>query len=270
MRNPRCLRPSGSGGHASPFRAEFWALVKRLWPPPRRLRDQDRLQALPDPERPAPSECVPAILAPAPSVVLERDPGGSAHPARPGRGYLNAAPSALVGDLGFESLGRLLRVPSESQPGQVIPFREDVLSLPQENTDFRGADIVGFRFLQDRLARIDDRLGLLDLGPAELHRAFDLTLLALHREPLRAFEEIARLPVLADGDRGAGGLMEPLRLLHVRADVPREGNVIGHEADRFLNLANPTEPGVLGPLAGLDKTLPRGGQTVPIEIVASA
>src|SRR5207245_6168727 len=69
---------------------------------------------------------------------------------------------------------------------------------------------------------------------------------------------------------GAGGWVESVGPLPVRPDVPRQGNVTGHEANRFLDLANATEPGVLGALAGLDKSLPRGGQTVPIEFVAPA
>src|SRR5947199_10200197 len=86
------------------------------------LWNQDRLQALPDAERAAPSECGPAILAPAPSVILERDARGSTHPARSGCGLLDAPPPALVGDLGFEPLSRFLRVPGVGQSRQVIDF----------------------------------------------------------------------------------------------------------------------------------------------------
>src|SRR5437867_12473073 len=94
------------------------------------LWNQDRFQALPDAERAAPSERGPAILAPAPSVILERDARGSTHPARSGCGLLDAPPPALVGDLGFEPLSRFLRVPGEGQSRQVNAFREGVPGLP--------------------------------------------------------------------------------------------------------------------------------------------
>src|SRR5712692_2399535 len=126
----------------------------------RDLRNQDCFQALPDPERPAPSERVPAILTAAPSVILERHAGGSAHPARAGCGLLDPAPPTLVGDLRFEPLSRLLRVSCEGQPGQVVPFREDVSRLTKEHADFGRAEVIRLRLLQDGLARADDRLGL--------------------------------------------------------------------------------------------------------------
>src|SRR5438876_10210872 len=194
---------------------------------PRGLRNQDRLQTLPNPERPAPSERVPAILTAAPSIILECDAGGAAHPAHAGCGFLDPAPTTLVGDLRFEPLRRLLRVSRECEPGQVVPFREDVLRLPKEHADFGRTEVVRFRLLQNGLARADDRLGLLDLGLAELHRPLDLSLLAFHREPLCPFEEISRVAVLSDGDRGPRGLMELLRLLRVCAGVPGAGDVVG-------------------------------------------
>src|SRR2546422_8261460 len=122
------------------------------------LRNQDRFQALPDAERAAPSERGPAILAPAPSVILERDARGSTHPARSRCGPLDATPPALVVDLGFEPLGRFLRIPGEGQSRQVIAFREDVLGLPKEDADLGRAEVVGLRLLQAGLARVDDRL----------------------------------------------------------------------------------------------------------------
>src|SRR5439155_1711748 len=143
---------------------------------PRGLRNQDCLQALPNPERPAPSERVPAILTAAPSIVLERDAGGAAHPARARGWFLNPAPTTLVGDLRLEPLSRLLRV-----------------SL---------------------------------------------------------------------------GLKELLRLLRVCADVPGEGDVIGDESDRFLDLANSSKPRVLRTLAGLDEALPRRRKLIPVQGVA--
>src|SRR2546425_10957881 len=203
------------------------------------LRNQDRFQALPDAERPAPSERGPAVLAPAPSVILERDARGSTPPARSRCGPLDATPPALVVDLGFEPLGRFLRIPGEGQSRQVIAFREDVLGLPKEDADLGRAEVVGLRLLQDGLARVDDRLGLLHLGLTELHRPLDLSLLTFHREPLRTLEEISRMSVLPGGDRGLRRLMEILRLPHVRSDVPRKANVVGDESDRFLDLANP-------------------------------
>src|SRR5438034_904877 len=212
---------------------------------PRGLRNQDCLQALPNPERAAPSERVPAILTAAPSIVLERDAGGAAHPARARGWFLNPAPTTLVGDLRLEPLSRLLRVSRECEPGQVVPFREDVLRLPKEHANFGRTEVVRLRLLQNGLARADDRLGLLDLGLAELHRPLDLSLLAFHREPLRPLEQIAGVAVLSDGDRGPRGLMELLRLLRVCADVPGEGDVIGDESDRFLDLANSSKPRVL-------------------------
>src|SRR5439155_580156 len=133
---------------------------------PRGLRNQDCLQALPNPERAAPSERVPAILTAAPSIVLERDAGGAAHPARARGWFLNPAPTTLV------------------------------------------------------------------------------------------------------GDRGPRGLMELLRLLRVCADVPGEGDVIGDESDRFLDLANSSKPRVLRTLAGLDEALPRRRKLIPVQGVA--
>src|SRR2546425_3704209 len=160
------------------------------------LRNQDRFQALPDAERAAPSEGGPAILAPAPSVILECDARGSTHPARSGCGPLDATPPALVVDLGFEPLSRFLRIPGEGQSRQVIAFRENVPGLPKENADLGRAEVVRLRFLQDGLARANDRLGLLDLRLTQLHRPLDLSLLTFHREPLRALEEISRMAVL--------------------------------------------------------------------------
>src|SRR6266705_3684723 len=235
---------------------------------PRGLRNQDGLQALPNPERPAPAERVPAILTAAPSVILECDAGGAAHPARARGGPLDPAPTTLVGDLRLEPLRRLLRVSCECQPGQVVPFREDVLRLPKEYADFCRTEVVRFRLLQNGLARADDRLGLLDLGLAELHRPLDLSLLTLHREPLCPLEEISRVAVLSDGDCGPRGLMELLRLLRVCADVPGEGDVIGDESDRFLDLANPSKPRFFRTLAGLDEALPRRRKLIPVQGVA--
>src|SRR5438876_553999 len=185
---------------------------------PRGLRNQDCLQALPNPERAAPSERVPAILTAAPSIVLERDAGGAAHPARARGWFLNPAPTTLVGDLRLEPLSRLLRVSRECEPGQVVPFREDVLRLPKEHANFGRTEVVRLRLLQNGLARADDRLGLLDLGLAELHRPLDLSLLAFHREPLRPLEQIAGVAVLSDGDRG------PLR---AHGPPPRLGPGLG-------------------------------------------
>src|SRR5437867_3558554 len=232
------------------------------------LRNQDGLQALPDPKRPAPSERVPTILTAAPSVILERDAGGSAHPARAGCGSLDPAPTTLIGDLRFEPLSGLLRVSSEGQPGQVVALREDISRLSKENANFSRAEVVRLRLLQDGLARANDRLSPLDLGLAHLHRPLDLSLLAFHRESLRALEQIPRVAVLAHGHGRPRRLMELLCLVHVRADVPRERNVIGDESNRFLDLANPTEPRVLRSLACLDETLPRRGQLIPVEGVA--
>src|SRR5881296_1597393 len=232
------------------------------------LWNQDRFQALPDAERTAPSERGPAVLAPAPSVILERDARGSTHPARSRCGPLDATPPALVVDLGFEPLSRFLRIPGEGQSRQVIAFRENVPGLPKENADLGRAEVVRLRFLQDGLARANDRLGLLDLSLPELHRPLDLSLLTFHREPLRAFEEIPRVAVLAGGDGGLRRLMEFLCLAHVRSDVPRKANVVRDESNRFLDLANPAEPRVLHSLGRLDETLPRRGKPIPVEGVA--
>src|SRR5881296_1216080 len=232
------------------------------------LWNQDRFQALPDAERTAPSERGPAILAPAPSVILERDARGSTHPARSRCGPLDATPPALVVDLGFEPLGRFLRIPGEGQSGQVIAFREDVLGLPKEDADLGRAEVVGLRLLQAGLARVDDRLGLLDLRLTELHRPLDLSLLTFHREPLRALEEIARVAVLAGGDGGLRRLMELLRLPHVGSDVPCEADVVGDDPDRLLDVANPADPRVLHALRGLDEALARRGEPIPVEEVA--
>src|SRR5207247_1705195 len=113
------------------------------------------------------------------------DTGGAADPARARGWFLNPAPTTLVGDLRLEPLSRLLRVSRECEPGQVVPFREDVLRLPKEHANFGRTEVVRLRLLQNGLARADDRLGLLDLGLAELHRPLDLSLLGFPREPLR-------------------------------------------------------------------------------------
>src|SRR5256886_1725313 len=232
------------------------------------LWNQDRFQALPDAERAAPSERGPAILAPAPSVTLDRDARGSTPPARPRCGPLDATPPALVVDLGFEPLSRFLGVPGEGQSGQVIAFREDILGLPKEDADLGRAEVVGLRVLQDGLARVDDRLGLLHLRLTELHRPLDLSLLTFHREPLRTLEEIARVAVLAGGDGRLRRLMELLRLPHVGSDVPCEADVVGDDPDRLLDVANPADPRVLHALRGLDEALARRGEPIPVEEVA--
>src|SRR2546426_6381122 len=232
------------------------------------LWNQARFQALPDAERTAPSERGPAGLAPPPSVTLDRDARGSTPPARSRCGPLDATPPALVVDLGFEPLGRFLRIPGEGQSRQVIAFREDVLGLPKEDADLGRAEVVRLRLLQAGVARVDDRLGLLDLRLTELHRPLDLSLLTFHREPLRALEEIARVAVLAGGDGGLRRLMELLRLPHVGSDVPCEADVVGDDPDRLLDVANPADPRVLHALRGLDEALARRGEPIPVEEVA--
>ena len=142
------------------------------------------------------------------------------------------------------------------------------MGLPKEHANFGRTEVVRLRLLQNGLARADDRLGLLDLGLAELHRPLDLSLLAFHREPLRPLEQIAGVAVLSDGDRGPRGLMELLRLLRVCADVPGEGDVIGDKSDRFLDLANSSKPRVLRTPAGLDEALPRRRKLIPVQGVA--
>src|SRR5207249_442660 len=206
------------------------------------LWNQDRFQALPAAERTAPSERGPAVLAPAPSVILERDARGSTHPARSRCGPLDATPPALVVDLGFEPLGRFLRIPGEGQSRQVIAFREDVLGLPKEDADLGRAEVVGLRLLQAGLARVDDRLGLLDLRLTELHRPLDLSLLTFHGEPITVEEVAPSLPrVFGQGDRGT--------------EVRGLANRISGEGEQ---IPHPVRLPLVGHLRGPDEVLQEG------------
>src|SRR5207245_11749104 len=107
-----------------------------------------------------------AILASSSPVVLEAVAPRAADAANPGRGLLNSAMSAFVGNLCLEPLRGFLCVLRERQACKIVALGEDVPRLSQERPDFGYAQIIRLRLFEDRLARAEARLGLLDLRPA--------------------------------------------------------------------------------------------------------
>src|SRR5256884_6499578 len=186
----------------SPFRivAETWARDKRVWsrtpgglaPEENAPRSgsQEISKAFQNAEWTPPAERVAAFGASAPSVILERHASGSTDPADARSRLLNPASASFLLNLGLEVPCRLFRVPRERQAREVIALRQDVPGLPKQGPDFRGAQVVGLRLLQDRFVGVEDRRGLLHLGASDLDAPLDLPLLALHpkapRPPERA------------------------------------------------------------------------------------
>src|SRR5207245_2416491 len=211
--------PVGAAGRASPSARNSGDSIKDyghvagLW-------DQDRLQALPDPERAAPSERGPAILAPAPSVILECDTRGSTHPARSGCGLLDAAPPTLVGDLGceplraFEEISRVAVLPGGDRGLRRVM---EILRLPHVRSDVpRKANVVGDE--SDRFLDLAD-----PAGPRVLHSLGGLDeTLPRRGKPIPVEEVAPSLPcVFGQGDR-----CTEVRGLANR--IPREGEQIAH------------------------------------------
>src|SRR2546427_9317946 len=212
---------------------------ERLWTSRRRAsgsRGEEGSQALPHAERTAPTERAAAILASSPPVVLEDDAPRTADAANPGRGLLNSAMSAFVGDLCLEQLRGFLRVLRKRQARKIVALGEDVPGLSQERPDFGYAQIIRLRLFEDRFARAEDRLGLLDLRLSELHRSVDLPLLTFHGEPLGALQQVPGTAVLARGNRGLRGFVEFLRFPDIGAAIAGDRDVVRNGTDRLLDL----------------------------------
>src|SRR5205807_4519425 len=111
-------------------------------------------------------------------------------------------------------------------------------------------------FLEDRFARDENRTSFLDLRLAKPDCPFDLLLLALHREPFGPLEQVARMAMLARGDRLAGRGIKLLGFTHVRADVPGEFDVARDRPDRIRPVTYPARPGVVRALRGFQEALP--------------
>src|SRR2546428_490344 len=94
------------------------------------LRNEERSEALPHTERPAPSERRPAIRTAAPAIILERHAPRATHPADSGLRFQDSPVLPLLVDLAFEVPRRLFGIPRERQSGEIVAFREDVLRLP--------------------------------------------------------------------------------------------------------------------------------------------
>src|SRR6266571_637526 len=207
-----------------------------------RLWSEERPETLPYAERTSPAEDAAAVRAPSPAVVVERDPPRRTDAAHPRHGFRNATPPTFLVDLSLEVAGRLLRIAGEGEAREVVALAEDVPRLTQERAHLGRAQIVRLRLLQDRLARRDDRLRLLDLRLPQLNRAFDLPLLTLHREALRAFQEVPGPAVLHRRDRGPRLVQEALGLPHVGALLPGvfgegdRGPQVRHLPDRVPRL----------------------------------
>src|SRR5205807_2047899 len=202
-----------------------------------RLSDETA-ESLPHADRTAPSEGVAAITATAPSIVLEGDPSGSADIADARTGFLDSAVAAFVLDLRLESPRGLFRIPGEREAGEIVALRQDVLCLPEQRPDLRRVEVVRLGLLEDRFACDENRTSFLDLRLAKPDRPFDLLLLALHREPFGPLEQVARMTMLARGDRLSGRGMKLLGLSHLRADVPGEFDVardLGARRRRSMN-----------------------------------
>src|SRR5205807_162064 len=227
-------------------------------------------KSLPHADRTAPSEGVAAITATAPSIVLEGDPSGSADIADARTRFLDSAVAAFVLDLRLESPRGLFRIPSEREAGEIVALGQDILCLPEQCPDLRRIEVVRFGFLEDRFARDENRASFLDLRLAKLDRPFNLLLLALHREPFGPFEQVARMAMLARGDRLAGRGMKLLGFPHLRADIPGEFDVARDRPDRILHVPDPTRAGVVRALRGLQEALPCGPEPTPVQEVGPA
>src|SRR5438309_6267485 len=258
--------------------AESWVRDKRVWS--RRghsivlnavsgLSDETA-ESLPHADRTAPSEGVAAITATPPPIVLEGDPSGSADVADPGTRFLDSAVAAFVVDLSLESPRRLFRVPRERETAEVVALGQDVLCLPEHRPDLSGVQVVRLGFLEDRFARDENRSSFLDLRVAKLDRPFNLLLLALHREPFGPFEQVARMAMLARGNRLSGRGMKLLGFPHLRADIPGEFDVARYGPDRILHVPNPARPGVVRALGGFQEALPCRPETTPVQEVGPA
>src|SRR6266480_4244393 len=210
--------------------AESWVRDKRIWSPTgphhrsdRSLRLSDETaESLSHADRTAPSEGVAAITATAPPIVLEGDPSGSADVADARTRFLDSAVAAFVLDLRLESPRGLFRIPGEREAGEIVALRQDVLCLPEQRPDLRRVEVVRLGLLEDRFACDENRTSFLDLRLAKPDRPFDLLLLALHREPFGPLEQVARMTMLARGDRLSGRGMKLLGLSHLCADVSGE------------------------------------------------
>src|SRR6266571_2851860 len=224
-----------------------------------RLWSEERPETLPDAEGTSPAEDAAAIRAPSPAVVVERDPPRRTDAAHPRHGFRNATPPAFLVDLTLEMTGGFLRIAGEGEPREVVALAEHVPRLAQERAHLGRAQIVRLRLSQDRLARHDDRLRLLDLRLPKLNRPFDLPLLTLHSEALRAFQQVP----------GPGVVQEALGLPHVGADVPREFDVVRDRGDRPFDLFNPAGARVARPPARLDEALSRRREPMPIEEIGA-
>src|SRR5438445_11897071 len=171
--------------------------------------------------------------------------------------------SAFVGDLCLEQLRGFLRVLRKRQARKIVALGEDVPRLSQERPDFGYAQIIRLRLFEDRFARAEDRLGLLDLRLSELHCSVDLPLLTLHGEPLRTLQEVPGSAVFARGNRGLRGFMKFLRLPDVSADVASDFDVVRDGTDRLLDLTDPAAPCISRPIGRLDKTLAGRRELIP-------
>src|SRR5256886_6186192 len=236
---------------------------------PSRLSDETA-ESLPHADRTAPSAGVAAITATAPSMVLEGDPSGSADVADARTGFLDSAVTAFVLDLRFESPRGLFRIPCKREAGEIVALRQDVLCLPEQRPDLRRVEVVRLGFLEDRFACDENRTSFLDLRLAKPDRPFDLLLLALHREPFGRLEQVARMTMLARGDRLSGRGMKLLGFPHLRADVPGEFDVARYGPDRILHVPYPARPGVVRALGGLQEALPCRPETTPVQEVGPA
>src|SRR5947208_3918985 len=258
--------------------AESWVRDKRIWSPTgphhrsdRSLRLSDEpAESLPHADRTAPSEAVAAITATAPPIVLEGDPSGSADIANARTGFLDSAVAAFVLDLRLEAPRGLFRIPREREAGEIVALRQDVLCLPEQRPDLRRVEVVRLGFLEDRFACDENRTSFLDLRLAKADRPFDLLLLALHREPFGPLEQVARMTMLARGDRLSCRGMKLFGFPHLRADVPGEFDVARYGPDRILHVPYPARPGVVRALGGLQEALPCRPETTPVQEVGPA
>ncbi len=178
--------------------------------------------------------------------------------------------AAFVLDLRLESPRGLFRIPGEREAGEIVALRQDVLCLPEQRPDLRRVEVVRLGLLEDRFACDENRTSFLDLRLAKPDRPFDLLLLALHREPFGPLEQVARMTMLARGDRLSGRGMKLLGLSHLCADVSGEFDVARDRADRILHVPYPARPGVVRALGGLQEALPCRPETTPVQEVGPA
>src|SRR2546428_9767759 len=236
----------------------------------RRRLSEETAKSLPQAEGSAPSEGIAAIAATPPSVVLEGDPAGSTDAADPRARLRDSAMTALAVILSHRPARGPFRIPPEREAAEIIALRQNILRLSKQRPNLRGVQVVRLRFLEARFARDQKRPGLLDLRLPKLDRPLNLLLLTLHREPFRPLEQVAGLPVLPRGDRGAGLGMKLLGLPHLRADVPRELDVVRHGSDRIFYLPDPMGPRVVRALGGLQEAFPGRTESAPVEEIGSA